>query len=90
MPKAESVGGLMEHALKFAPFKDPTEGYMVAKRQMQDALDRRVTFLRSELRKCRKESNYAGFPILMAEINLVEDLRDYVRNGMLWNSEWGK
>lgn len=78
---------LMNHKLRFAPFKKASEGYFLAKSQMTDCLDHRIEILRDELKTAS-----IGIEVMSinSEIKLLETFRNYVRNGMLWNTEWGK
>jgi len=72
------------------PVDKPSEGFFIAKRQMMEVLDRSISDLRMKCNQCRKECNYAALPIIMLELDLNMQMREYVRNGMLWNSAHGK
>lgn len=78
---------LLTHTLKFAPFKKASDGYLVAKRQMTDCLDYRIEKLNDELKTA---NNGISVLSIKSEIKLLEEFRNYVRNAMLWNTEWGK
>lgn len=68
----------------------PSEGYFMAKRQMQDLLDNKLCDLQSRRTTMLKENNYTGATIVLIELDLIEKLRNHVRNGMLWNTDDGK
>lgn len=71
-------------------FTKPSEGFFIAKRRMQDALIHRIDTL-------EKERDALGFDpandqkhdTLQTEINALEKFRDYVRNGLLWDTSEG-
>ena len=55
-------------------------GYLVAKRQMIEAIDSTLQNIDNENRMSGTDDNFIhSYPI--------EDLRDYVRNAMLWRNE---
>lgn len=67
----------------------PSEGYFKAKREMQDSLDHRLGMIAYKINKCRQEDNYTGITLLLIEQEQLEGIRNYVRNGMLWDTENG-
>jgi hypothetical protein len=67
----------------------PSEGFFIAKRQMQEALDFKLGELIQKKNQLTKESNYTGLTIVLIQIDQLESLRDYVRNGMLWDTGRG-
>lgn len=71
------------------PVKTPSDGFFIAKRQMQEALDNRLGALMVKKRKLTEESNYTGLTIVLIQIDQLESIRDYVRNGMLWDTRNG-
>lgn len=63
------------------------EAYFLAKRQMTEALDYRLSIYQEELKKAEDTSNVDLHRIMQARIQELEEYRDYVRNGMLWKNE---
>lgn len=74
---------------EFVP-KTPSDGFFIAKRQMQESLDNRIGILLAKKKKLTDESNYTGLTIVLIQIDQLESIRDYVRNGMLWDTRRGK
>lgn len=62
-----------------------SDGFFIAKRQMQETLDNKLCELLTKKRKLTEESNYTGLTIVLIQIDQLESIRDYVRNGMLWD-----
>lgn len=60
--------------------KNPSEGYFLAKKQLQNMLDLKIKFYES-LNKDNKNTEI---------IKELESVRNYVRNSMLWNNNDGK
>lgn len=73
-----------------AKASNPSDGFFIAKRQMQESLDNRLGALIAKKNLLTKESNYTGLTIVLIQIDQLEEIRNYVRNGMLWNTEDGK
>jgi len=73
---------LKKRKVKTKKFKKPSEGYFFAKREIQEAIDRRIDAHKLWLKddKCDLRA--------MVGIQELEDLRSFVRNGMLWNRDW--
>jgi len=67
---------------------DAKDGYFLAKRQMQEALDHRMAEYQDVLNKMEKTAdNVDAQKIRRALIEELRELRNYVRNGMLWKNE---
>jgi hypothetical protein len=63
------------------------EGYFLAKRQIQELFDGRLEVLDEKIEKLRKDENVMGIAILINEKLIVEKMRSFFRNGLLWNTE---
>jgi hypothetical protein len=67
------------------PLTTASEGYFYAKREVADALIRRVQAIEEKLESCPENSDE-----LKATAKALEEFRSFVRNFMLWNTERGK
>lgn len=70
----------------------PSEGYLKAKRQMVEMLDRRIENYQTIISQMT-ERGFNSIPERAAaftQISELEKIRDYVRNGMLWNTDEGE
>jgi hypothetical protein len=67
-----------------------SDGYFLAKRQMQDALDYRIDIIIEEKEKLLDKpgsmDNERQLSKLNGQIEAMEFFRNYVRNGMLWDT----
>lgn len=68
----------------------PSDGYFLAKKQMQEALDYRISFYLNEATKAAQGGDERMESIARAKIAELEDVRKYVRNVMLWSKLDGK
>lgn len=59
--------------------KTGAEGYLLAKRQIVEAIDKRLADINSEVEVLSTEE--------IAMNDILEELRHYVRNVMLWKEE---
>ena len=67
-----------------------SEGYFLAKREVQSKLEGRISVLKEKLEKARKESNYTALTLILLEIDVVDSVRNQMRNTLLWNSSNGE
>lgn len=68
----------------------PSEGFFLAKRRIQDGLAGRIENLEKERSSLRpSESTIDRIREISAEIKALESARDYVRNGLLWDTSEG-
>ena len=68
----------------------PSEGFFLAKRRMADGLAHRIDTLEKERDALPAESNSVEkYKALTIQINTLEKARDYVRNGLLWDTSEG-
>lgn len=69
----------------------PSEGYFAAKRQLQDALNHRLSVYDKEMKALPRDADsvelHRALRIRMQE---VEQLYQFVRNGMLWDTSKGE
>lgn len=70
--------------------KKPSEGYLLAKREVQDKLDGRLVVLNKKLDELRAESNSTVIALVLIEIDIVTKIRDTMRNHMLWDTTKGE
>ncbi len=64
------------------------DGYFLAKREMQDALDSKIGIAQEKLAAIEcKEENVMKHVGLRAQIQVLEEIRSYVRNAMLWDTK---
>jgi hypothetical protein len=63
--------------------KHPSEGYLLAKRQLVEAIDHK-------LEQLAPYKMHVDYPWAFIVSTNLEQLRDYVRNGMLWSKENGE
>ncbi len=71
------------------PVTKPSEGFFIAKRQMHQALDHKFCEAQSLLTQLQKNGRYSDAAMVSLEIRFIEKFRDYVRNGMLWDTRKG-
>lgn len=68
----------------------PSEGFFLAKRRIQDGLANRIETLTKERNDLPHTSdNVDKHKSLTVKINTLEEARDYVRNGLLWDTSQG-
>lgn len=67
----------------------PSEGFFLAKRQMQDALDFKIADKQQLINHLQKNGRYSDAAMVSLEIRTLEKIRDYARNGMLWDTSKG-
>lgn len=63
------------------------EAYFMAKKQMTDALEYRLSIYEQTLQEAEDQRNVDLHRIMKARIQEVEEMRSFVRNGMLWKNE---
>ena len=66
-----------------------SDGYFLAKREIQDLLDRHAAVLKSRAHKIQR-TGYAGLENVLIELNVIEELRNHIRNGMLYDTKHDK
>lgn len=62
--------------------KNPSDGYFSAKVQIREALDFRIKSLMKKIENTRDDRYKEALLMVLTEL---ESVRDYVRNGMLWD-----
>ena len=62
------------------------DGYFMAKREMQDAIMRRVVRLEEDLAKVSTGDTYEQRLVLTSKIKALEEARHFIRNVMLWDT----
>lgn len=67
----------------------PSEGYFLAKRQVQDSLNGRLEVLTERFNEFKSRRDYANLAIVSVEMEIVNNLRNHLRNSMLWDTEKG-
>jgi hypothetical protein len=73
----------------------PSEAYFLAKREVQDKLDGRLSVLREKLESLPKECTDFDYydaitSKIKTEIAIVENIRSHFRNTMLWDTSKGE
>lgn len=63
-----------------------SDGYFMAKREMQDALARRVEILMEKRANIKGGFTHDQWIDLTARIQALEEARSFVRNNMLWDT----
>jgi hypothetical protein len=64
------------------------DGYFLAKREMVEAIDRRIEIIKTKRDKLsRIADNVTMYVGLDYQIQTLEEVRGFVRNVMLWNTE---
>jgi hypothetical protein len=64
------------------------DGYFLAKREMVEAIDRRIEIIKTKRDKLsRIGDNVTMYVGLDYQIQTLEEVRSFVRNVMLWNTE---
>ncbi len=58
----------------------------MAKREMQDAIMRRVEKLEEDLKKVNSGDTYEQRLVITSKIKALEEARSFVRNVMLWDT----
>lgn len=66
-----------------------SEGYFLAKRQLQDTLARRIMDLEKKAHVAEVRGNFAESLDLQCLAIELTKVRDYVRNVMLWDTKKG-
>ena len=66
------------------------EAYFMAKKQMQDALDYRLSKYEEALKEYEEQGNVDYHRMTQVRIQELEEFRQFVRNGMLWDSKYDK
>jgi hypothetical protein len=73
------------------PLKKPSEGYFYAKREVADAIIRRVDAFAGEVEGTKDNPRTEiDRQIAKAKIEALEELRSFIRNVMLWDTDRGK
>ena len=67
----------------------PSDGFFLAKSQVQESLQGRIDILNDKLEACRKEENYTGLALVLIEIEILEKTRTHFRNSLLWDTSRG-
>ena len=62
------------------------DGYFMAKREMQDAIMRRVARLEEDLGKVNTGDTFEQRLVISSKIKALEEARHFVRNVMLWDT----
>lgn len=72
--------------------KKPSEGYFLAKREMQDSLAGRINILTEKMKALKNQQSPPQQEItsLKNEIEVLEKTRSHLRNSLLWNKENGE
>ena len=76
-------------SIKRKPKLRASDGYFMAKREMQDAIARRVAVLEKDLENVRNGRTFEQRLELTAKIQALEEARNFVRNYMLWDTTKG-
>lgn len=63
----------------------PGDGYFYAKREMQEALERRIIKVQA-LRDKTSNENHQLLMVYDAQLSTLEEVRKFVRNVMLWDT----
>lgn len=68
------------------------DGYFKAKREMVEAIDRRVIFLNEQVKDLEASLAFGNWhretiSSMKSQIHALEGIRDFVRNVMLWKNE---
>ena len=63
------------------------DGYFMAKREMQEAIARRVVILEELLENVHTGNTYDKRLELKSKIKALEEADNFVRNYMLWNTK---
>lgn len=64
-----------------------SEGYLLAKRQMIEALDHRLSVYEKSLKNEEDDDHRQALKVRIQE---VEQFRNFIRNGMLWDTSQGE
>lgn len=65
--------------------KKRSDGYFMAKREMVEAIDRRIQIIDEKRQKAVLEGNHDLFTQTNVSIQTLEEVRNFVRNVMLWD-----
>jgi hypothetical protein len=66
------------------------EAYFMAKKQMTDALDYRMSLYEELLVEYEQQGNINYYRMTEVRIQELNQFRDFVRNGMLWDTKHDK
>lgn len=68
-----------------------SDGYFLAKRQVQESLDGRISILKKSLDKLQEEGGQTtGITLILIEIEILEKTRNHFRNSLLWDASLDK
>lgn len=68
----------------------PSQGYYFAKREMVEGIDRRIDDFKARMKIAYNDGDVHGHIFAKASVDALENLRNYVRNTMLWDTQKGK
>lgn len=74
---------------KRKPKLKPSDGYFMAKREMQEAIMRRVAVLEEKRSKDRTGNTHEKWIDYTSQIKALEEARSFIRNVMLWDTSKG-
>lgn len=66
-----------------------SEGYFLAKREVQYKLEGRIGVLKEKLELLRKEGKNKDLTPVLMEIEITENIRSHMRNTLLWDTKNG-
>lgn len=68
----------------------PSEAYLKAKHQMVEAIDFKIKTVLAKQKERKGRGEDQIYLRYLGQVEALQDLRDYVRNVMLWKNEDGK